>query len=303
MDKAIRIFSLLLLTGILVFTAPVAGISDDNYQSLLDELQRKVDEADRKMVAHPTFLDELRALVEKYRAKIRNIFLSDDFSDGDYTNNPIWQVTSGGFHIDTENRLRSDVSTGIPASAPVRKEKSLSPEQQAVGLLLKGILGGAQKEPTQQAAPEPKPENAVIKTRVDIDPAFELDLSFASTSEWGSMEIALLGGDAMNTRYRLIYHAAASEKRPIEIVRERNGREYTIESALQYPDLDDSMSHRLQWIRSLDGTMTVWVDGKEVLRTIEVYYRDAFTGLALVNKGGTYAVNSIRVMSPQPLAD
>ena len=42
------------------------------------------------------------------------------------------------------------------------------------------------------------------------------------------------------------------------------------------------------------------VDGKDILQTVEVYYRDVFNGLALVNKGGTYAWDSVKAMSPLP---
>ena len=303
MHKTLHIFAVIFVSGILVFSMTDTGIADENYQTLLNELEQKVEEADRKMVAHPKFLDELRALVDKYRAKIRNTFFSDDFSDGDFTENPVWQVTSGRFRIDGEQRLRSDISANTKTPAPA--EKPLSPEQQAVGLLLKGILGGGQKEQPQQKSPDPEPlqGRAEIRTRADIEPAFEIDISFVSGSQWGSMEVALLGGTSLSTRYRLIYQAGASENRPIEIIRERNGREYTIESALKYPNLDDNLLHRLQWIRDLDGTMRVLVDGKEVLRTVEVYYRDTFTGLAFINKGGNYAVSSISAMSPLPVAD
>jgi hypothetical protein len=139
---------------------------------------------------------------------------------------------------------------------------------------------------------------AMIKAWADIEPAFEVDISFMSGSEWGSMEVVLYGGSPEVPWYRLVYQAAASEKRPMELVRERNGRSYTLESALSYPNLDDNKMHRLQWIRDLNGDMKVLVDGKELIKTVEVYYREPFKSLALVNKGGTYAWDSIKVMSP-----
>ena len=43
------------------------------------------------------------------------------------------------------------------------------------------------------------------------------------------------------------------------------------------------------------------VDGQEILQTVEVYYRDVFSGLALINKGGTYAWDSVKAMSPLPV--
>ena len=298
MKKAMRILVVVSFVGILFFSTVNAEISDENYQSLLSELQQKIDEADKKMVAHPKFLDELRALVEKYRAKIRNIFFSDDFSDGNYTKDPSWQVKSGQFNIDRDKRLWSKVSTYTPVTTTT--EEPLSTEQQAIGLLLKGIMGSGSKEQSQQKPAASEPGEAIIETGANIEPAFEIDISFMSESEWGSMEVVLLGGSPPKPRYRLIYQAAASEGRPIEIIRERRGRAYTIESAHIYPNLDDGKPHRLQWIRDLNGNMKVLVDEKDVLKTAEVYYRDVFNGLALINRGGTYAWDSVKAMSPLP---
>ena len=298
MKKAMLILAVISLVGILVFPTADAEISNQNYQSLLDELQQKVDEADKRMVAHPKFLDELRALIEKYRAKIRKSFFSDNFSDGNFTENPVWQVKSGQFRIDRDKRLWSKVSTTAPVTTTT--EKPLSTEQQAIGILLRGIMGSDQKVLPQQESTTPEQGEAIIKIWANIEPAFEIDISFVSESEWGSMEVVLLGGSPEKTRYRLIYQAAASENRPIEIIRERSGRAYTIESAIRYSNLDDSKLHRLQWIRDLNGTMKVLVDGKEILQTAEVYYRDVFSGLALINKSGTYAWDSVKAMSPLP---
>ena len=299
MKKAIVILAVISLVGILVYSTADAEISNENYQSLLDELQQKIDEADKRMVAHPKFLDELRALVQKYRTRIRNIFFSDDFSDGNFTENPVWQVQSGQFRINKDKRMWSKVSTYAPMTTTT--EKPLSTEQQAIGILLRGIMGSGQNDQPQNESTSPEPGEAFIKIGANIEPAFEIDISFVSESEWGSMEVVLLGGAPEKPRYRLIYQAAASESRPIEIIRERSGRAYTIESALRYPNLDDNKLHRLQWIRDLNGTMKVLVDGKEILQTVEVYYRDVFSGLALINKGGTYAWDSVKAMSPLPV--
>ena len=56
MKKAIVILAVISLVGILVYSTADAEISNENYQSLLDELQQKIDEADKRMVAHPKFL-------------------------------------------------------------------------------------------------------------------------------------------------------------------------------------------------------------------------------------------------------
>ena len=95
-----------------VMNGPEAFTSEadtDTLKSLIKDLEKVIEDADRRMVAHPTFLKELRALVERYQAKIRQVFFSDNFSDGDYKRSPKWVVKSGSFSITPQHRLRSQV--------------------------------------------------------------------------------------------------------------------------------------------------------------------------------------------------
>ena len=113
------------------------------------------------------------------------------------------------------------------------------------------------------------------------------------------MEVILLGGNPAIPKYRMVYNATPSAERPIQIMRERDAKSYLIEAATQYPSLDDGIPHRIQWIRDSQGRMRVVVDGKEVISTYEIFYRNNFAGLALVNKGGTYEWGPIFIFQAQ----
>lgn len=270
-----------------------AGSSPQNdaeaLQSLLKELQKSIDKADRWNKARPGFLKELQRLVNRYQKEIRKSFFYEDFSDGNFESNPTWIVKSGQFRISKNGRLRSRVSAAPPS-------QQSSSDEGALGIILREILDASEEKDNAPAQPE---ENeAVIQTLVTIGAAFELDLSFASGSKWGAMEVVLLGGEPATPRYRMVYHPAASQDRPIEIIRERGSRRYIIESATQFPKLDDGEPHRLQWIRDVQGQMRVLVDGEQVLSTVELFYRDEFTGLAIVNRGGLYEWGPIQALQP-----
>jgi hypothetical protein len=202
-------------------------------------------------------------------------------------------VDSGTFRITSSRRLLSTVYTERPAKA-----KSSEEESSPLSSILKGIIESTLEEEEEEGSAPPSQE-AQIHTLSRIGSAFEIDLTLVSNSTWGSMEIVLLGGDPPKPRYRVVYHAAPSAERPIEIVRERGTRSYLIETATKYPSLDDGAAHRLQWIRDSKGNMRVLADGKEVLTTVEVYHRGPFTGLALTNLGGTYEWGPINVFKAQ----
>jgi len=300
MKKNYRILFCVLCVWVLIAFPTAAktevptGQGNETLKSLIDELQTKVNDADKKMIAHPKFIKELRRLIRKYKHKLRALYLYEDFMDGDYTQNPKWIVESGYFHITPDKKLISRMESTRPA-----RKKSSRQKQDQLSTILNEILktrneddgDGDRRRQNRRVSKE-----ARIRTMARISPTFEVDIQFESESNWGRMEIVLFGGGTVTPRYKLIYKASPSSNRPIEIIRVRNNREYIIESAMKYPNLDDGRPHRMQWIRDKNGNMTVLVDGKEVLSTVELFYKKEFSGLGFINHGGKYAWKSIKVM-------
>lgn len=289
------IISILVCLSLSLLVPIVAQSADDDpnrqaLSDLLNELELKIKDADKRMVAHPNFLKELQAIVEKYQSKLRHVFLKEDFSDGDYTKGTIWTVLSGHFNITPSRRLQSRLSAERPVEKPAEKE-----EEDLFGSILKEVMRSS-SEKKEEKAPPPGVKEASIRTGVKIGPAFEVDFGLVSRSEWGSMEIVLLGGERFTPLYRMVYQPSPSTTRPIQIIRERNSRKYLIEEAMKYPSLDDGALHRIQWIRDSQGNMKVLVDGKEVLSTVEIYYNEAFSGVSLVNRGGSYEWGPIKIL-------
>ncbi len=51
----------------------------------------------------------------------------------------------------------------------------------------------------------------------------------------------------------------------------------------------------IQWRRTPQGEMTVWVDGGEVMRVTDRGYVQRFTGVRILNEGGVYTLRRISV--------
>jgi len=289
----IGLFMILCLAGLVPTSVNAAEPDKQALSDLLNALDQKIKDADQRGVAHPRFLEELRAIVKEYRAKIRVVFLSEDFSDGDYHKNPEWAVNAGTFRVTKDRRLLSEVAVETPktTSAPAEKTRSFPG-------ILKDIL---KTPPEEEKTPSTTPaaDRAAIYTLVSIGSAFEVDLTLVSRSTRGSAEFVLMGGEQYIPYYRVVYRPSPSSERPIEIVRERDGKSFVIDTATQYPSLDDGVPHRIQWIRDSQGRMRILVDGKEILATYEFYYQGNFTGFAFRNLGGTYEVGPLMVYQAQ----
>ncbi len=308
--KTIRIFILWIIV-IAFCTMPALSSAAENnggndaLKAMITELEKKIKDADQRMVAHPKFLEELRALVEKYKSSIRQVFFKDNFKDGNFLKNPIWKVSSGNFLINDAFRLASSVFSNSPAKPQkkIEQQKPKTVEEQAVGLVLDSLFGKPKKETTSHEmtskAPEETPEEkkpAAIFTKANIPPDFEINVTFLSNSKWGDFEIILLGTDSLVPQYRLSYKAGSSSERPLELIRESRNRKFIIEAATKYPVTDDGQLHQIKWIRYTNGAMKVLMDDDVILETYEVYFRDNFTGLQLINNGGAYEFASVEAL-------
>ena len=286
----------------LTFTTPTlaSGLSNNReLNAMISELENKITEADKRMAEHLNFLEELRTIVEKYKSRIKELIFSDNFKDGNYTENPEWIVKSGNFSINEDDRLSNSViAKVVEPEAESGKDKSF--EQEAIGLVLEGIFGSK-----NESEPQRKTENSLqttqpasIYSKTSIPPDFEINMEFISESkmgEMGEMQIVLSGSERLTPRYRLSYKDNASQDRPIEIIRENNGRQFTIEAATKYPQIDDGKLHKIKWVRYKNGTMNVLIDNDIVLETHEIYFKNKFTGIGIENNGGTYHWASIEI--------
>lgn len=261
-------------------------------EALAQELWELIDEADQARAADPRFLQDLRERIAAHiaEARPRAALIRDDFSDGDYTDDPRWDVASGDFAIDRLLGLRTIVPVAELAK-PLADDPLDAILDTGEELLESGgeADGDEIEEDTLSEAPEP----AGIVLDAALPNAFALEMEFSSrvAGKDARFEVDLFLGTSEYAGYRLAYMAGGDPG----LVLPRFGQRSVV--AIGEHDkrlaLEDGENHTLSLVRAGEGTMTASVDSSALIRVKSSAYDDPFGGLALVNSGGDYGIRSI----------
>ena len=267
--------------------------SDDRMKNMINDLDQVIEEGTKARAAHPEFLQDLNKIIDQYRTPEKLIFFTDDFADNNFNENPTWTVRKGAFSIDSYGGLYSTIA----AQKPVTEEKETEPESDSDRnmRILFGVINELTKDENEQQEKEEDIETqAIINTAVSIPNNFIMDFSFRSNAEWGSTSIGVTTGDDPQSGYHLVYQASPAENRPMQLIKYRYGKPYIIDEVHENsPDLDDGAKHTARMIRFPNGDMKVLIDNIEVMSTSDFSYRDEFTGIMIINKGGSYSYDNI----------
>ncbi|MEE8563234.1 MAG: hypothetical protein V3S92_06395 [Alphaproteobacteria bacterium] len=314
MSNAMRLSAILLL-AYFSFASPAdaeerrygsnPGAGNEQVQKLVDELRALTDEAERNRRADPRFLGDLRGLARRYDYPWRVRLISDDFRDGDYTNNPAWTAAAGKFTVAwggglaTEVRPRT-VAAPKPAQEP-RQKRELSGEDRAVALFGE-ILRGRSEEPRQerQQAPPPEPQKVLDPAEIflprPITNAFAISAVLTGRlgddlAGQGGLEIGVYRGANRNAGYRLAY----TPGKGLALLGVNQWGSSVIDATRTDIALVDGKDHVIEWTRTDDGHMVVRLDGAELFARTDRGWRDSFDGLHLINRGGDYLLRSLTV--------
>jgi hypothetical protein len=260
------------------------GYNSENMQDMIGEREDLIDQAEQDRAADPQFLKDLRAVLAQYTAPATPKYVSllfDNFSDGNYTQNPAWKVTSGAFKADTKGSFVGLRSTIYPPGT--------QPGQVSTGNPALDILGTILNQPTQTSTAQ----YAAIYTPVKVSNEFYVKFDFASTERFGRMDFGLYQGSGGSNAYRLAY--LPNQKDSLRLVRLTSSGATVIGSYKKTVSLEDYKRHLFEWTRDKNGVMSVKLDGQEIIRVTDKTITKPFDGLLFVNGGGSYYIRAVSI--------
>lgn len=268
---------------------------DGRTQELVEQLKELIRAADQDRRSNPAMTKQLRDLVRRYDWPWRVSLLYDDFRDGDYTNNPRWNVTNGEFRVARGSGLRSYID---PPTAQARRPVNRRGDGSAIEVLGDLLLGTRDRE-TEPAQTNVKSESEIF-TRVGITNAFVVKAQLnirRYTDRDTAIEFGPYQGDDRSSGYRLAYKSG--RKPSLTLLRFSPGRSAVIEMTDQEITLADGNLHTIEWRRNSDGEMLVLLDNKEIIKTVDRASDDPFDGFAMINKGGEFEVKRVSIFGTQ----
>lgn len=246
---------------------------------LVERLNRLIGNAEKQRAADPRFLRDLRNTIDAYLESQIPLFIGEDFSDGNFTRNPVWTVASGKFAIDRSGGLRS----GVRAAAASQSGQ----KQDSAAAILDTILGKSQTNTPVGN------QRAEIFTPAKITNTFSATAMIESYAAPGRFDMVVYQGTDRSAGYRVSYFPESSPS--LELVRFSRKGSSVIDNFEQPLVLEDGNTHAVEWRRATGGAMTVALDGEDILTVTDNAIKSGFDGFAMVNHAGDYIVRSLEV--------
>ncbi|NQV45355.1 MAG: hypothetical protein HQ501_10645 [Rhodospirillales bacterium] len=256
-------------------------------KGLVDRLNALVDQAEKDRAADPKFLKDLRDLVNGTERAWTKKVLFDDFTDGDFTQNPAWTIGKGRYWIEEGWGLRNALDE-VKATSSSSTSKDAA--AQIFGQILNQALGGSSGS---SASGTPTIQPTSIFSDTPISNAFSIELGISSWIGKGELTVGPYQGSDRSSGYRLSY--MVGEGLALRITSRSGTRTIAIEPGPF--SLEDKKVHTLQWTRTVDGTMRVGLDGKTVFDLRDVSFLDPFTGFGMATRGGDFIIKRVSVHS------
>ncbi|WNJ99242.1 hypothetical protein L2D14_15395 [Thalassospiraceae bacterium LMO-JJ14] len=252
---------------------------DGSVPAFIEKLNKLIDEAEKAKAADPVFLQDLRNLAQGAVTPWNTVLLDDSFTDGNFTANPVWEVLSGAYFIETGWGLRNRLIT----AQQTQQSSSGGGED-----LAKVLLGQILKRATGTQSGNTGPTQNVIVTRAAISNAFALELEMSSWQAESHFEVGVFQGANAAIGYRLLYVSGKG------LQLHRVGSSGSSVIATSDPaTLEDKKFHKISWTRGTDGAMHVSLDDKEMIVTSDRAFSDPFDGVRISDSGGDFIIKRV----------
>lgn len=297
------LLTLLMLT--LPYTSNVLAVEEYNedVQAIVDKVHDLSKKARKERAADRWLLRSLDDLVTQYTWPWRNELLFEDFSDGNFTQEPSWKVLNGEFWVDATLGLRSRVDSRQHdryRDEEQKETKQSSEDKQDLGSALLGALLSGAMQPKKESEPprkkqQQKARQAKIQLPLKIPPAFAFSSEFSAhnaPSETGTLQFALYQGSRGNFGYILTINTGDNPS--LKLFQRFRGRSILIET-IKLEDLNDGQLHKLEWRMTDYGDIELLLDQQSLLQSRDRSFSKGFKQLAIINKGGDFGIRSIQL--------
>jgi hypothetical protein len=259
--------------------------SDQKLQKLVTDLNTLIKKAETADAADPNFLADLKKLAAQYPVAgggsslggAGTVFLYDNFSDGNYTTNPVWKVSAGSWKVDTKGSTQ-----GLSSTIGASSSNKISGND-----VLKAILGVQQQE-------APQSTYASIYTAAPIANTFRMTMKFVSGNKNGPLNIGAYQGASASSGYFLVYQPGNETGLVLQRI---VGNQVTQVGSYNDPlNLEDGKTHELTWQREASGKMRVYIDNQQLIIASDKQITGNLDGWLSINQGGAYWIREIKVV-------
>jgi hypothetical protein len=250
-------------------------------KKLTTDLNTLIKKAETANAADPNFLTDLKKLVSQYDGSAASsfppgtVFLSDNFTDGNYTTNPTWKVSAGTWNVDTGGKNK-----GLVSKIGGQNNKVSGND------VLKAILGV--QEPAQQQT------YASIYTPATIGNAFKMTMKLTTNTDTGAFNIGPYQGASAGTAYRLVYQPGNADA-GLVLQRVANNQVTEVGAYNDPINLNDGNVHEVVWSRDAKGKMRVIVDGQQLIIATDTKVAGNLDGWLNINQGGSYWIRDLKI--------
>ena len=285
------------VTGTLAQTGGTGIITSQEPNSanerLLEELRLLADEAERNRSASTGVLEQLRDLTRRYAWPWNRLIVSDEFGDGNFTENPAWTVISGSF-APAYGEL---VSRHLPPAAATTQQNTSGNQNDLGAVIFGAVLQGLSQANQAQTTPSQTiPAQAQIQLNAQTPNAFAAVVTLRAQSvSAGGFEFGL-GREPAASGYRLsVAPGAIGEAGTISLLRVGAVGSAIVDRVNLPTGLDNGQDHVFELTRDATGELAIGFNGTELIRVRDMGILEGFDRFLFVNNGGEYRLRSVAI--------